>query len=35
MRACFLAPAVAAGLLCLNACYIDDFAGPRISRDFH
>jgi len=35
MRACFLAPAVAAGLLSLSACYIDDFAGPRISRDFH
>jgi hypothetical protein len=35
MRACLLAPAVAAGLLCLNACYIEDFTGPRISRDFH
>jgi len=35
MRACFLAPVVAAGLLSLSACYIDDFNGPRISRDFH
>ena len=35
MRAWLFTPALAAGLLTLSGCYIDDFGGPRISRDFH
>jgi DUF4097 and DUF4098 domain-containing protein YvlB len=35
MRAWLFAPALAAGLLSLSGCYIEDFSGPRVSRDFH
>lgn len=35
MRAWLLAPALAAGLLSLSGCYIEDFTGPHVSRDFH
>lgn len=35
MRAWILAPAIAAGLLSLTACDIEDFHGGRVSRDFH
>lgn len=35
MRAAILLPAVAAGLLLLSGCDIEDFSGARFERDFH
>lgn len=35
MRAAILLPAVAAGLLALTGCDLEDFAGARFERDFH
>jgi DUF4097 and DUF4098 domain-containing protein YvlB len=35
MRAAILLPAVAAGLLVLSGCDIEDFSGTRYDRDFH
>jgi len=35
MRAAILLPAVAAGLLLLSGCDIEDFSGARYNKDFH
>ena len=35
MRAAIVLPAVAAGLILLSGCDIEDFAGERVNRDFH